>query len=132
MKEIVFCVNKKQPFNKPQNAVVLHPSNYIYYFSINSSINEFSRFHCICGCVTYITLQVAVMISCALNATRVSREGACLPVLSGSGIANMASRRQENTKERTSNAGDVSNVDCLLHPELLSREFIQLVLHEVR
>ncbi|XP_056611002.1 ashwin isoform X2 [Triplophysa dalaica] len=42
----------------------------------------------------------------------------------------MSSRRQENTKERTSNSGDVSNVDCLLHPELLSREFIQLVLHE--
>ncbi|XP_065148993.1 ashwin [Paramisgurnus dabryanus] len=42
----------------------------------------------------------------------------------------MASRRREKTRDCTSNAGDVSNADLLLHPELLSQDFIQLVLRE--
>lgn len=44
----------------------------------------------------------------------------------------MASHRGDRTKNPTSNAGDVSKIDLLLHPELLSQEFIQLMLHEVR
>ncbi|XP_067301049.1 ashwin [Pseudorasbora parva] len=42
----------------------------------------------------------------------------------------MASHRGDRTKPPTSNAGDVSEIDLLLHPELLSQEFIQLMLHE--
>ncbi|XP_077071314.1 ashwin [Siphateles boraxobius] len=42
----------------------------------------------------------------------------------------MASHRGDRTRNPTSNAGDVSKIDLLLHPELLSQEFIQLMLHE--
>ncbi|CAM4605608.1 hypothetical protein PO909_033660 [Leuciscus waleckii] len=42
----------------------------------------------------------------------------------------MASHRGDRTRNPTSDAGDVSKIDLLLHPELLSQEFIQLMLHE--
>ncbi|XP_073702324.1 ashwin isoform X1 [Garra rufa] len=42
----------------------------------------------------------------------------------------MASHRTDRTKNPTSNAGDNSKIDLLLHPELLSQEFIQLMLRE--
>ncbi|XP_056321928.1 ashwin [Danio aesculapii] len=42
----------------------------------------------------------------------------------------MALHRTDRTKNPTSNAGDVSKVDLLLHPELLSQDFIQLMLQE--
>ncbi|XP_016150985.1 ashwin isoform X2 [Sinocyclocheilus grahami] len=42
----------------------------------------------------------------------------------------MASRRTDRATNATSNAGDVSKIDLLLHPELLSQEFIQLMLRE--
>ncbi|XP_016378814.1 ashwin-like isoform X2 [Sinocyclocheilus rhinocerous] len=45
-------------------------------------------------------------------------------------MRNMASHRTDRTKTATSNAGDVSKIDLLLHPELLSQEFIQLMLRE--
>ncbi|XP_016385159.1 ashwin-like isoform X2 [Sinocyclocheilus rhinocerous] len=45
-------------------------------------------------------------------------------------MRNMASHRTDRTKTATSNAGDVSKIDLLLHPELLSHEFIQFMLHE--
>ncbi|KTF89426.1 hypothetical protein cypCar_00002630 [Cyprinus carpio] len=45
-------------------------------------------------------------------------------------MRNMASHRTDRTKNVTSDAGDVSKLDLLLHPELLSQEFIQLMLRE--
>ncbi|XP_058643214.1 ashwin isoform X2 [Onychostoma macrolepis] len=45
-------------------------------------------------------------------------------------MRNMASHRTDRTKNPKSNAGDVSKIDLLLHPELLSQEFIQLMLRE--
>jgi len=54
------------------------------------------------------------------------------PALSGNGLINMASHRGDRTRNPTVNAEDVSKIDLLLHPELLSQEFIQLMLHEVR
>ncbi|XP_016088039.1 ashwin-like [Sinocyclocheilus grahami] len=45
-------------------------------------------------------------------------------------MRSMASHRTDRTKPPTSNAGDVSKIDLLLHPELLSHEFIQFMLHE--
>ncbi|XP_026128103.1 ashwin isoform X1 [Carassius auratus] len=45
-------------------------------------------------------------------------------------MRSMASHRTDRTKSATSNTGDVPKLDLLLHPELLSPEFIQLTLHE--
>uniref|UniRef100_A0A8C1UUH0 Ashwin n=1 Tax=Cyprinus carpio TaxID=7962 RepID=A0A8C1UUH0_CYPCA len=45
-------------------------------------------------------------------------------------MRNMASRRADRAKPPTSSAGDISKLDLLLHPELLSHEFIQLMLRE--
>ncbi|XP_043105350.1 ashwin isoform X2 [Puntigrus tetrazona] len=45
-------------------------------------------------------------------------------------MRNMASRRTDRTEDASSKAGHVSKLDLLLHPELLSHEFIQLVLRE--
>ncbi|XP_051998656.1 ashwin-like [Xyrauchen texanus] len=45
-------------------------------------------------------------------------------------MKNMASHREDRTGNPRSNAGDISKIDLLLHPELLSHGFIQLVLHE--
>ncbi|XP_026074618.1 ashwin-like [Carassius auratus] len=45
-------------------------------------------------------------------------------------MRNMASHRTARAKPSTSNAGDISKIDLLLHPELLSHEFIHLVLRE--
>ncbi|XP_052004568.1 ashwin [Xyrauchen texanus] len=46
-------------------------------------------------------------------------------------MRNMASHRDDRTKNPTTNAAvNIPKIDLLLHPELLSQEFIQLVLHE--
>ncbi|XP_059417152.1 ashwin-like [Carassius carassius] len=45
-------------------------------------------------------------------------------------MRNMASHRTARAKPSTSNAGDISKIDLLLHPELLSLEFIHLMLRE--